>query len=65
MNCTFLDRQKAQDNKALYCDMGNVQELPSEYVIRKLELLQFIYNYTDNELINEIMEGAHLYWTPK
>ena len=45
--------------------MGNVQELPSEYFIRKLELLQFIYNYTDNELINEIMEGAHLYWTPK
>ena len=33
-------------------------------MIRKPELLQFIYNYTDNELINEIMEGAPSYWTP-
>ena len=29
-----------------------------------MELLQFVYNYTDNELINEIMEGAPSYWTP-
>ena len=64
MNRTFLDKQKARANKASYCDIGNGRELPSEYVIHKLELLQFIYNYTDNELINEIMEGAPSYWTP-
>lgn len=64
MNRTFLDKQKAKANKAFYRDMGNSRELPSEYVIRKLELLQFVYNYTDNELVNEIMEGAPSYWTP-
>lgn len=64
MNRTFLDKQKAQANKASYCDIGNQKELPSEYVICKLELLQFVYNYTDSEMINEIMEGAPSYWTP-
>lgn len=64
MNRTFLDKQKAQANKVSYRDVGNTRELPSEYVICKLELLQFVYNYTDNELINEIMEGAPSYWMP-
>ena len=58
MNCMFLDKQKARANRASYHDIGNRQELPSEYLICKMELLQFVYNYTDNELINEIMEGA-------
>ena len=64
MNRTFLDKQKARANRASYHDIGNGQELPSEYVIHKMELLQFVYNYTDSELINEIMEGAPSYWTP-
>ena len=64
MNRAFLDKQKARANHALYRDTSNGRETPSEYVIRKLELLQFVYNYTDKELINEIMEGAPSYWTP-
>ena len=63
MNRAFLDKQKARANRALYHDNGNGRETPSEYVIRKLELLQFVYNYTDSELINEIMEGTPSYWT--
>ena len=64
MNRAFLDKQKARANRAVYRDANNGRETPSEYVIRKLELLQFVYNYTDRELINEIMEGAPSYWTP-
>ena len=64
MNRAFLDKQKARANRASYRDTGNGKETPSEYIIRKMELLQFIYNYTDRELINEIMEGAPSYWTP-
>lgn len=64
MNRAFLDKQKAHANRASYRDAGNGRETPSEYVIRKLELLQFVYNYTDRELINEIMEGIPSYWTP-
>ena len=52
MNRAFLDKQKARANKASYRDAGNGRESPSEYIIRKLELLQFVYNYTDRELIN-------------
>lgn len=61
MNRAFLDKQKARANRASYRDTGNGRENPSEYIIRKLELLQFVYNYTDRELINEIMEGAPSY----
>ena len=64
MNRSFLDKQKARANKASYRDPGYGRELPSEYVIRKVELLQFVYNYTDNELINEVMESAPSYWIP-
>lgn len=39
------------------------QELPSEYFIRKRELIKLVYNYTDGEIINEIMNGAPTYWT--
>ena len=64
MNRAFLDKQKSRANRASYRDTSNGRETPSEYVIRKLELLQFVYNYTDRELINEIMEGAPSHWTP-
>ena len=64
MNRTFLDKQKARANKASYRDSGNSRETPSEFIIRKLELLQFVYNYTDRELINEIMDGVPSYWAP-
>ncbi|EDR02008.1 uncharacterized protein LACBIDRAFT_310184 [Laccaria bicolor S238N-H82] len=62
MNRTFLDKQKVHANHALYHDTSNGRETPSEYIICKLELLQFVYNYTDRELIDEIMEGAPSYW---
>lgn len=42
MNQTFLDKQKARANRASYRDVGNGRELPSEYVIHKSELLQFV-----------------------
>lgn len=64
MNRAFLGKQNSHANHASYRDASNGQETPSEYIIRKLELLQFVYNYTDRELIDEIMEGAPLHWTP-
>ena len=46
MNRAFLDKQKARANKASYCDIGNGKETPSEYIIRKMELLQFVYSHS-------------------
>lgn len=62
MNRHWLDRQKAKANKARYREGGYSKETPSEYYIRKLELLEFVYDYSDAELITEIMSGAPVIW---
>ena len=62
MNRHWLDRQKAKANKAKYREAGYSRESPSEYYIRKLELLEFVYDYSDAELITEIMSGAPVIW---
>lgn len=63
MNRAYLDRMKIRANKASYRDFSNSKESPSEYFIRKLELLQLVYNCNDRELINEIMSGTPSIWT--
>ena len=62
MNRSWLDKQKARANKASYRDLENSHELPSEYYIRKVELLTLVYNMSDSELILEIMNGAPPSW---
>ena len=62
MNRHWLDRQKAKANKAKYREAGHSRESPSEYYIRKLELLEFVYDYSDAELITEIMSRAPVIW---
>ncbi|HXP51692.1 MAG TPA: reverse transcriptase domain-containing protein, partial [Bacteroidia bacterium] len=61
MNRTWLDKQKSRANKAAYRDT-NSRETPSEYYIRKVELLTLVYNMTDAEMIMEIMNGAPASW---
>ncbi|TFY53682.1 hypothetical protein EVJ58_g9320 [Rhodofomes roseus] len=63
MNKAWLDRQKSKANRARYRDSAAPRESPSEYYIRKLELLEFVYDYTESELINEILDGAPTIWT--
>lgn len=62
MNRRWLDRQKSRANRAYYHESGYFKELPSEYVIRKAELLRTVYTMDDTELIMEIMEGAPTQW---
>ena len=45
-----------------YQETGYQRETPSEYYIRKSELLNTIYSLDDSELILEIMEGAPACW---
>ncbi|KAH6903972.1 hypothetical protein BKA70DRAFT_1432929 [Coprinopsis sp. MPI-PUGE-AT-0042] len=63
MNRSFTEKQKIKANKAHYRDYSHSRETPSEYFIRKVELLQFSYNYSDSETISEIMAGAPTLWT--
>ncbi|KAF6750102.1 hypothetical protein DFP72DRAFT_1072715 [Ephemerocybe angulata] len=63
MNQAFMEKQKLRANRATYRDTNHPKESPSEYFIRKLNLLQLSYDYHDRELIQEIMNGAPTTWT--
>lgn len=63
MNRAYMDKQKGRANRATFRDSGNARESPSEYFIRKRELIEMVYDYTDGEIINEIMNGAPSYWS--
>ncbi|KAJ3832228.1 hypothetical protein F5878DRAFT_666765 [Lentinula raphanica] len=62
MNRKWMDDQKISANKATYRDSSHTHETPSEYFIRKKELLMRVYDYSDTQLIQEIMEGAPTAW---
>ncbi|KAG2002940.1 hypothetical protein CC2G_003582 [Coprinopsis cinerea AmutBmut pab1-1] len=63
MNRSFIEKQKRRADRAHYRQSGYTRETPSEYFIRKVELLEFSYNYSDSEMITEIMNGAPTIWT--
>ncbi|KAJ7148468.1 hypothetical protein C8R43DRAFT_1129106 [Mycena crocata] len=62
LNRKWLDRQRGRANKAAYRDYGHVNETPSEYYIRKTELLNTVYTLDDSEIIMEVMDGAPALW---
>ncbi|TDL13470.1 hypothetical protein BD410DRAFT_700522, partial [Rickenella mellea] len=62
MNSHWLSKQKAKAIRARYRDKENPNETPSQYYIRKYELITLVYDLTDAEIIMEVMEGAPSYW---
>ena len=62
MNRAWLDRQKARANRATFREPGHSNETPSEYYVRKAELLRLVSKLSDSEFIMEIMNGAPSYW---
>ena len=62
MNRVWMDKQKVLANKAAYREEGYSEEYPIQYVIRKLKLLRLVYDYTDSQLIVEVMSTAPQYW---
>ena len=62
MNRSWMDKQKVCANRASYHESGHPQETPVLYVIQKLKLLKLVYDYTDSQLIVEIMSTAPAYW---
>lgn len=49
--------------RASYRETGHTRETPSEYYIRKSDLLTTVYELDDSELIMEIMDGTPTNWT--
>ena len=62
MNHHWLEKQKIRANKARFREAGHQKESPSEYVIRKMELLSLVYSYSDTETIQAIMEEVPGSW---
>lgn len=62
MNHQWVERQKIRANLARFRDSGNAREAPSEYVLRKLDLLRVVYQFTDTEFIQMIMKEAPSSW---
>jgi transposase InsO family protein len=63
MNRAWLDKQKARASNASFRESGYSNESPSEYFIRKSELLRLVNKLSDSELILEVMGGAPEYWS--
>ncbi|QRW26688.1 Retrovirus-related Pol polyprotein from transposon [Rhizoctonia solani] len=63
MNRTFLNRSKNEAMRIRFRDKDHSEETPEDYVIRKMEALTIVSNWTDSELIFEIMNGAPKSWT--
>jgi hypothetical protein len=62
MNRKWLERMKKKARNAYYRETGHAKETPSEYYIRKYDLLTCAYELDDSEIITEIMEGAPELW---
>ena len=62
MNHHWLEKRKLRANKARFREPGHQCESPSQYIIHKMELLSFVYSYTDTETIQAIMEEVPGTW---
>jgi hypothetical protein len=63
MNHSWLEDQKFRANNARYREVGHTRETPSKYVIRKMDSIQLVYDYTDSEIIWLIVKEAPDLWS--
>ncbi|THU95721.1 hypothetical protein K435DRAFT_588146, partial [Dendrothele bispora CBS 962.96] len=63
MNRKWAEVMRKKANRARYRETGHTRETPSEYYIRKVELLNTAYDLDDSEIISEVMEGAPANWS--
>jgi len=59
---SLVGKQKLCTNRAIFREAGHQHDSPSEYVIRKLELIGLVYSYTNSETIQAIMEEVPNSW---
>ncbi|KAI0366784.1 hypothetical protein BV20DRAFT_911633, partial [Pilatotrama ljubarskyi] len=62
MNRSWYEKARKQALAIRFRDTDNSRESPSQYFIRKKELLDLVFSYSESELISEIMAGAPLAW---
>ncbi|KAF9007260.1 hypothetical protein BDZ89DRAFT_965723, partial [Hymenopellis radicata] len=62
MTKKWWERLRKRAGDARFRETGHTKETPSEYFIRKADLLTTAYNFNDSEMISEIMQGAPSQW---
>jgi hypothetical protein len=62
LNIHWYNQMKTKALGARYRQDGYSRERPTDYFYKKLELLQSVHDWTDAELIQEILDGAPDYW---
>jgi hypothetical protein len=63
MNQSWIEKAQIRANRCRYRESGHSSETPTEYVIRKLELLAYVYNYTPSQTMSEILLKAPRMWS--
>ncbi|KAG8730330.1 hypothetical protein FRC11_006968, partial [Ceratobasidium sp. 423] len=62
MNRTFMERNKSDALYTKFHDQYHPQESLEDYIIRKMEALTILSDWTNSELITEIMNSAPDHW---
>ncbi|THH19755.1 hypothetical protein EUX98_g8715 [Antrodiella citrinella] len=62
MNRAWVEKTRRQAMAIRFRDSAHSRETPSQYFIRKQELLELVYEYSDAEIIAEVMAGAPHSW---
>ncbi|KAJ7604129.1 hypothetical protein FB45DRAFT_688144, partial [Roridomyces roridus] len=58
----WLDKTRTKALRATYRQSGLGREKPTEYFLRKRELLAAVYSFEDSAIMSEIMNGAPRSW---
>ncbi|RDX42388.1 hypothetical protein OH76DRAFT_1304501, partial [Lentinus brumalis] len=62
MNRSWLDKTRKEALALKYRERGHEHEYPSDYFIRKKELLELAYDNSEREINADIMAGAPFSW---
>ncbi|KAJ6582283.1 hypothetical protein B0H19DRAFT_1252388 [Mycena capillaripes] len=62
LSSKWLDKTRTRALRASYREAGHGKEKPSEYFIRKRELLNSVYSFDDSAVMSEVMNGAPGAW---
>jgi hypothetical protein len=62
MNQAWIDRMQRKALKARYQQKGHRDETPTEYYMRKYELVSMVYNFTTQQMIAEVLSKAPRVW---
>ena len=63
MNNQWYEKQKIWASQFQYQEPDHSRETPSEYIIRKIELISLVHSYSDWETIGVIMQESPTAWS--